>query len=63
MGCTADAVVMAAGLSSQDPFSMPSKAFEKQVEALAALVRANTSARHAADAGLYCQPSALRTVP
>jgi hypothetical protein len=61
LGCVADAVVMAAGLSSQDPFSMPSRAFDKEVEHLAAKQRANQSARLAADGGLYCQASALRT--
>ena len=36
--------------SSQDPFSLPSKAFEKEPEELAAKLRAGHWARHAADA-------------
>ena len=58
-GCAADAIVMAAALSSQDPFSMPSRLFKVDENEYHRDLAASLKNREFFDAGTYSQVTLL----
>eukprot|EP00698_Gefionella_okellyi_P018047 TRINITY_DN5379_c0_g1_i1.p1 TRINITY_DN5379_c0_g1~~TRINITY_DN5379_c0_g1_i1.p1 ORF type:complete len:2125 (+),score=588.22 TRINITY_DN5379_c0_g1_i1:192-6377(+) len=61
-GCEADAIVMAASLSVQDVFSLPSKLFMRDAKAYAEALKESYAARAKFDAGQCSEPLMYRAL-